>query len=99
MVARPRISANGAADGARGAAPDVGEGAERVGPVGGLRDQLGALLAQRGHDPRLDGGRVDGGPRAAVVAPDHQADVDEQLERGVQLAARSDARVGGVDAS
>ena len=88
-----------ATDRAGRAPPGVGEGAEGLGPVGRLGDQLGALLAQRGDHPRLDGGRVDRAPEGAVVGLDDQTHLDEEGEGLLQLTALADAPVGGADAA
>ncbi len=81
----------------RGSAPALGEVAERRGPLRGLREQLGRLLAQRGDDAGLDAGRVLGRPALLLAVEDEQPHLDQQVEGVAQLAVLGDAVVGGRD--
>ena len=88
MVGESADLGEGAADGARGATPGW-ERALKTAPSG-RTPRSAPRPAGRAERPPAPGRRP-GRRRAtmrAVVAPDHQADLDEQLERGVQLAPR-----------
>ena len=67
--------------------------------MGRLGNHLRAALTQGGDDLRLDGRRVDGTPLRTVLARVQQSDLDEQLERLVELPALDDARLSGADAA
>ena len=79
-----------------GASPGLGERPERGRPVGGLGQQVGAVVAQRRDDAGLDRGGVDGGVAAVVQVGDEQPDPDQQVERRPVRPLGRDAGVVGA---